>query len=391
MIPNESLLEPLEQGGNPSPKVVGTTTIGVTECYPIVPNRNQKKDIPLVHEVIVESSSSSSSLVEHYGHSILYHYLQYDTDWVHPTTQQIRIPSHVVPQMYHSDHPILQQQQQHFRKEEVDVVSEPPHTAHHRRDLQRIVTDRTAHKLLAVRVHTLDETVTTSLEDIATYLFDTDSDDSFTTLHTACTMGQKNIIPYDNDIPVYDITLSSGNSSDYTFGSFFTAAEPQILELLYGMMMMMNDTTLPPQLEDDDDNTNNNTTTTTINSTDTTNTTTTTTTTNATTITTNGTTTVVAIPNGQFTSLSELVEYVLLIGPKGLRPTTQQPNFRFVAAGAYNSYKVVITDDWIDTPQVVQHEIGYVVVVVVCVCVGREGVSPVVFHNDTGWVKHQVV
>ena len=356
MIPNESLLE---QGVDSLPKVVGTTTIGVTECYPIVPNRNQKKDIPLVHEVIVESSSSS--LVEHYGHSILYHYLQYDTDWVHPTTQQIRIPSHVVPQMYHSDHPILQQQ--HLEEKEEDTVSEPPHTAHHRRDLQRIVTDRTAHKLLAVRVHTLDETVTTSLEDIATYLFDTDSDDSFTTLHTACTMGHKNIIPYDNDIPVYDMTLSSGNSSDYTFGSFFTAAEPQILELLYGMMMMMNDTTLPPQLEDDDDINNNTTTTTTMNSTDTTNATTTTTTT------TNGTT-VVAIPNGRFTSLSELVEYVILIGPKGLRPTTQQPNFRFVAAGAYNSYKVVITDDWIDTPQVVQHEIGYVVVVVcVCVCV----------------------
>jgi hypothetical protein len=59
-------------------------------------------------------------------------------------------------------------------------------------------------------------------------------------------------------------------------------------------------------------------------------------------------------------SLSEVAEYVLLISPSGLRPTIQQPNFRFVAAGAYDSYKVVVTDDWIDTPQVLQHEIGCV-------------------------------
>jgi hypothetical protein len=157
---------------------------------------------------------------------------------------------------------------------------------------------------------------------------------------------------------VYDITLTTGNSSDYTFGSFFTAAEPLILELLFGTNDNNNNNSStnsnsPTMTPTPSLSTNNNDTDVITNSTNTTDSTSN-----------NSTNTTEMIPPSPTTttagpsSLSELVEYVILIGPKGLRPTTQQPNFRFVAAGAYNSYKVVITDDWIDTPQVLQHEIG---------------------------------
>lgn len=335
-------------------KWVGTTTMGVTECYPtvvVVANENSETTtIPLVHEVIVRTSTTSSSsnsdkeelfeetsLVEHVGHTVLYHYLQYDPSWV--TNQVIVVPTHVIPNIYHYDHPVIQEHLQSVMwlsppvtttaNEHTYPMRHPPAPHHSKRHLQRIVTDSTMNKLLAVRVGTADEVVTTSLDEIEQYVFDLNSEESFATIHTACTLGQKNIVPYNVDIPVYDLTLTTGNSSDYTFGSFFTAAEPLILELLFGT-----------------------TTTTTTNETDT-NSTDTMNTTDTTTNSTEPPST--PIP----TSLSDVVEYVVLIGPKGLRPTTQQPNFRFVAAGAYNSYKVVITDDWIDTPQVLQHEIGH--------------------------------
>jgi hypothetical protein len=263
--------------------------------------------------------------------------LQYEPDWVHSGTKQIIIPSMVVPSIYHYDHPIVQN---HLQQQKERCSPNVMDKMHHTRHLQRIVTDSTMNKLLAVRVGTADEEVTTTLEEIQEYLFGT-SDESFASIHAQCTLGQKNIVPYNTDIPVYDITLEMGNSSDYTFGSFFTAAEPLIVQLLFGdTMMMINDTETSSNMTD-----------TSSNSTDSSS--------NSTEAPTNmtDTTTTVILP----TTLSELVEYVVLIGPKGLRPTTQQPNFRFVAAGAYNSYKVVITDDWIDTPQVLQHEIGYVV------------------------------
>ena len=311
----------------------GTTTVGITECYPTTSTTSmmENPNVPLVHEVIVTNNNDeSSSLMERMGHSILYHYLQYQPEWV-TQKQQIVIPEQVVPVIYHYDHPVIQKHLQQLPPDQEGnhKVSPPPqqqyhhHLPQHRtRHLQRVVTDQTVNKLLAVRVATADEAVVTSLDDIEEYLFGTTTEESFASVHSQCTLGQKNVVPYDMSTPVYDITLNGGNSSDYTFGSFFTAAEPLILELLFG--------------SSDGGSSNNS-------------------------ATTNATTT--AVP----TRLSDIAEYVVLIGPKGLRPTTQQPNFRFVAAGAYDSYKVVITDDWIDTPQVLQHEIGYVHCMCVCV------------------------
>jgi hypothetical protein len=57
-------------------------------------------------------------------------------------------------------------------------------------------------------------------------------------------------------------------------------------------------------------------------------------------------------------NIEEVAEFIMLVSPNGLRPTLQTPNFRFVAAGAYNSWKSVVTDDWVDTPQVIQHIVG---------------------------------
>jgi hypothetical protein len=130
---------------------------------------------------------------------------------------------------------------------------------------------------------------------------------SFAAQHAACTLGHKVVVPYNAEQPIYQLTIP-GLIQDYTFGSFYTATEPLLAALI-------------------------------LNGTSSSSSTTTTTTTT--------------------TSLDQWAEYVVLIAPAGLRPASQQPNFRFVAAGAYNSYKTVVTDDWIDTPQVLQHEIGY--------------------------------
>jgi hypothetical protein len=127
---------------------------------------------------------------------------------------------------------------------------------------------------------------------------DNAADTSFAAQHAACTLGNKVVVPYDPTEPIYRLTIP-GLVKDYTFGSFYMATEPLLAALIL-----------------------------------------------------NGTST--------SSSLDQLAEYVVLIAPAGLRPASQQPNFRFVAAGAYNSYKTVVTDDWIDTPQVLQHEIGYV-------------------------------
>jgi hypothetical protein len=311
---------------------------GITECYPTTATSSSRNSdttvIPLVHELVLLPSSSwslssflwssksnnndnkdASSYEIH--HSMMNKYLQYDTNWIDTATQQIHIPYHIhtsssskkdesilkKQHIYDSHHPIVQN---HLQQQ-----VQPP--SHHR-TLEHTVTDQNRNIMLAVRVSTFNENVTTSIEDIQNYLFNTNSDTSFTTIHSQCTLQQKNVVPYNSDIPVYDIQLN-GNSNDYTFGSFFTAAEPILTSLLF------------------DDNTQNN---------------------NSTNTTTTDEPTIIT------SSLSDIAEYVLLIGPKGLRPTTQQPNFRFVAAGSYDSYKVVVTDDWIDTPQVIQHEIGYV-------------------------------
>jgi hypothetical protein len=129
------------------------------------------------------------------------------------------------------------------------------------------------------------------------------SSSSFAAQHAACTLGHKVVVPYNANEPIYQLVIP-GRIKDYTFGSFYMAAEPLLAALILN---------------------------------------------NGTTVTTTTT-----------TSLDAMAEYVVLIAPAGLRPASQQPNFRFVAAGAYNSYKTVVTDDWIDTPQVLQHEIGYV-------------------------------
>lgn len=259
----------------------------VTECHPILTSLNDHHHIPLIHEV-----------VDHTGSNVLgpHHvglYLAYEAHWVHPMTHHITLPqssnSDEDFELYPAHHPMVQDHlQQHGLA--------PPEPLHRYRSLQGgNASSPISGKMIVARVRTADEDVVTTADAIANFVFNAENT-SFAFIHEACTIGNKVVVPFDPTTPVYEIALS-GNSSEYSFGSFFTAAEPLLITLL-------------------------------------------------------GLTDV--------GSLAEVAEYVLLISPQGLRPTIQQPNFRFVAAGAYDSYKVVVTDDWVDTPQVLQHEIGCV-------------------------------
>jgi hypothetical protein len=252
----------------------------ITECHATVLSEVDS-NMPSVHEV-VDHTGSNVFQPHHVGL-----YLAYEAHWVDPVTHHMTLPQHVARELYHPHDPLVQD---HLQRHGLAT----PETVH--RSLQVVEnTTRTINgKMIVARVRTADEDVVTSAAAIADLVF-TAENTSFAAIHEACTIGNKVVVPWDAATPVYELALS-GNSTDYTFGSFFIAAEPLLITLL----------------------------------------------------------------NLTVGSLSEVAEYVLLISPSGLRPTIQQPNFRFVAAGAYDSYKVVVTDDWIDTPQVLQHEIGCV-------------------------------
>jgi hypothetical protein len=252
----------------------------ITECH--APHTG---GVPTVHEMVDHTG------VNVWGPQHVGLYLAYEAHWVDPTTHHIALPP-----SYRDDLELIYLPQDPLVRDHWTRHGLVPPDAPHRRSLQSNVSSLLVNggKMIIARVRTADEDVVTTAAAIAAFVF-TAENTSFSLLHEACTIGNKVVVPWDPATPVYEIALS-GNSSQYTFGSFFTAAEPLLISQLALSVA----------------------------------------------------------------SLAEVAEYVLLISPAGLRPTIQQPNFRFVAAGAYDSYRVVVTDDWIDTPQVLQHEIGCV-------------------------------
>jgi hypothetical protein len=324
------LMIPHDPSGNNDMDDGNMIDFGVTECSPLTtassssssrPDDSHSVAIPILHEIVIavndhtDVDDAFQVQKPSLGATHIGQYLQYEAHWVDPMTNQIRIPQNDHDmgqniQLYHAHDTVIQQKYQEYmvaQQQEQEPEDERSNwnqdhfNLHHGRSLVRNVTALNQGKMIVARVRTADEGVVTTVEEINNFIFGTQNA-SFTSIHMQCTIGQKNIVPYDVSNPVYELALD-GNSSQYTFGSFFTAAEPSLISLLG-----LNNNTMEGMTE--------------------------------------------------ITSLSDVAEYVLLISPKGLRPTTLQPNFRFVAAGAYDSYKVVVTDDWVDTPQVLQHEIG---------------------------------
>lgn len=246
--------------------------VGVTECH------DEWNDV--IYELLVTTTNDEPEQQHvHAHHSWTGKYLEYESEW---TADEgiLRVPSHThtATSLYTWD----------------EMARSNDHVRHHQRgrQLTHLVSTENAGKMIVARVVTGDENITNTAETIYGYIFDTNSSTSLASVHAGCTLQNKIIVPYNESTPVYELSLP-GNVTNYTFGSFYAAAEPLLKQLL-------NITT----------------------------------------------------------DLNSVAEYVLLIAPNGLRPTSLQPNFRFVAAGAYDSYKSVVTDDWVDTPQVLQHELG---------------------------------